>query len=288
VIAVLLVANVIVYNALLARVEEQKLRVTFLDVGQGDAALVEFPDGKNLLIDAGPLTATSDAGSRFIGPFLTSHGIHRLDAIVMSHPDGDHIGGVPYLLRHFVVERVFDCGSYSHSHLSEDCLHLIDSLHIGRDIESSGKNVVGYENARLYILNPPGVLVMNDSTMHTSLNNQSLVLKLLYGHTSLLFIGDAEVRAEDRMIETYSNFLSANILKAGHHGSITSSSSEFLGIVHPQMAIISVGKNNKFGHPSEVILNRLKEIRCAYIRTDERGAVVIETDGTNWNIVNWL
>ena len=288
IVLLLVVANVAMYGSInRGNGENEKLKVYFLDVGQGDAIYIEFPNGKNLIVDAGPRTSTTDAGSRFIAPFLKSQGVHRLNTLVMSHPDGDHIGGMPYLMRHFAVDRIVDGGSYSNSNLSKECLHLIDSLRIGHDVDTAGRIIAGCGNVRLYILNPPNVLVREDTTVTVSFNNQSVVLKLLYGQTGLLLTGDAEVPAEERMIQTYNGFLGANILKAGHHGSITSSSPDFLNTVRPQLAIISVGLNNKFGHPSQQVLDRLKTMHCEYERTDEAGAVLLESDGIHWQMVPW-
>ncbi|MGA2625299.1 MAG: DNA internalization-related competence protein ComEC/Rec2 [Bacteroidota bacterium] len=288
VILFMVAANMLLYRELVSGDSgNRNLRVTFLDVGQGDAVFIEFPNGKNLLMDAGPRTPNVDAGNRFVGPFLKSQGVHRLNAIVLSHPDGDHIGGAPYLLRHFLVDRIIDCGTFSRSGLSQECLHLADSLHIRPTDAIAGSVVGGYDNARLYVMNPQSVLAPADTTVRLSFNNQSLVVKLLYGRTSLLLTGDAEEPAEQRMIESYGGFVASDVLKAGHHGSRTSSSPEFLAAVRPELAIISVGQNNTFGHPSREVLERLENIHCEYLRTDELGAVVLESDGTRWHVVHW-
>lgn len=284
----LIVADVLMLRSDFVQVTDRRnLRVTFLDVGQGDAIFIQFPNGKNLLLDAGPRTLAVDAGRRFIGPFLKSQGIRRIDAIVMSHSDEDHIGGVPFLLRSFAVERIIDCGVFSSSSLSKECLHLIDSVHIIRDSETAGKSIAGFGNARLYVVNPATIPVLSDAGAHVSFNNQCLVLKLVYGQSSLLLTGDAEVPAEQRMVEIYNRFLSSDVLKAGHHGSISSSSTEFLRAVQPKVAIISVGRNNKFGHPSPAVLERLKLQGCNSLRTDKLGAVVMESDGVKWSLVDW-
>jgi len=288
IILLLAIANILMFeSALVQDAHRGTLRVTFLDVGQGDAIFMQFPNGKNLLLDAGPRTLAVDAGQRFIGPFLKWQGIRRLDAIAMSHSDEDHIGGVPYLLRNFTVERTIDGGTFSNSFLSKECLHLIDSLHIVRDVESGGKTLTGFGNARLYVVNPVTTPDLSEDGALASSNNKCLVLKLVYGQSSMLLTGDAEVPAEARMVDAYDRFLSSDVIKSGHHGSISSSSTEFLRTVQPKVAIISVGRNNKFGHPSPVVLERLKLQGCHYLRTDEVGAVAMESDGARWSLVDW-
>ncbi|OLD66611.1 MAG: hypothetical protein AUI33_10825 [Ignavibacteria bacterium 13_1_40CM_2_61_4] len=261
--------------------------MTFLDVGQGDAALVELPDGKAILIDSGPESTSGNAGARFIEPYLRRRGIRRLDDIVLSHPHSDHLGGIPYLLRHVAVDRVADAGSWAHSVLFREYLHCIDSLRIPRKLVRGGSRIEEFEGIRLYALHPSAGFIPRDTTTRSNLNNQSLVLKLVYGRSSLLLAGDAEREAEDRMIGTYGSFLKSDVLKTGHHGSLTSSSDRFLDLVKPAIAVVSVGARNKFRLPSAIVLRRLSDRGTHFFRTDESGAVVIESDGEGWTVVDW-
>ncbi len=285
IIAFLVVLDVWLYVSLIEK--PRPLRVTFLDVGQGDAALVELPDGKAILIDSGPESTSGNAGARFIEPYLRRRGIRRLDDIVLSHPHSDHLGGIPYLLRHVAVDRVADAGSWAHSVLFREYLHCIDSLRIPRKLVRGGSRIEEFEGIRLYALHPSAGFIPRDTTTRSNLNNQSLVLKLVYGRSSLLLAGDAEREAEDRMIGTYGSFLKSDVLKTGHHGSLTSSSDRFLDLVKPAIAVVSVGARNKFRLPSAIVLRRLSDRGTHFFRTDESGAVVIESDGEGWTVVDW-
>ena len=263
----------------------QLLRVNFLDVGQGDAALIEFPSGEKILVDAGPKTFTYDAGEKVVGPFLQRRQISALDAIVVSHPHSDHLGGVPYLLRHFNVRQVIDAGQRAQSSLYYDYEGLIPNM---REVVVSGMEVAHIANVRLYGLHPvPSFLDLDSTDGYEHLNNTSVVFKLVYGTTSFLFVGDAEIPVEDRMNSVYGTFLHSDVLKSGHHGSITSSSDEFLANVRPNEVVVSVGKFNKFHHPSRQVLERYKELGTHIHRTDEEGAVILESDGTTIRHVNW-
>jgi competence protein ComEC len=287
IIAMLIAANIFICVWLFFIPTSRVLRITFLDVGQGDAVFLEFPDSKNLLIDAGPKTFNSDAGARFVGPFLEREGIHHLNTVLLTHPHNDHLGGIPYILRHFKVDEVIDAGSAANSSLYRDYLHLIDSLKITRSILRAGAAITGFDNVRLYVLHPNAHFVPADSSKRINFNNQSLVLKVIYGSTAALLVGDAEKESEDQFVKSYDKLLQSNVLKVGHHGSITGSSIDFLNLVHPAAAIVSVGVKNKFEHPSPVVLKRLTESGCKIYRTDESGAIIIESDGNNWHQIDW-
>ncbi len=287
IIVALITANLILYYYLIAGPSTPTLKVTFLDVGQGDAIYVEFPDGKNALIDAGPKTMNIDAGARFIAPYLKFRGVNNIHAIIVSHPHSDHLGGMPTLLRSFNVDTVYDAGSFSSSALQEEYLHLINSLNVHRRILSSGMTINIDDNIRLYMLHPLGQLVSASNYRTSNLNNESLVIKIIYGQTSVLLMGDAEHEAEKQIEMTFGAFLNANILKAGHHGSITSSTFSFLENVQPNDIVISVGAKNKFHHPSPVVLERYRKLDGRYYRTDEEGAIIFESDGSRWRRIDW-
>jgi competence protein ComEC len=265
-----------------------KLRVSFIDVGQGDAALVEFPDGRTMLIDAGPLSHSYDAGERAVSPFLRRRGLSTIDMLIVSHPHSDHIGGAPYVLEHFDVKRVVDSGQPIPSEVYHDYLRDVAAERCEFKSVRAGTLLDNFTTARLYVLFPTSSFITTDTIhAHPNLNNTSVVLKLCYGDISILFSGDAEKEAEEEMVSVYGDFLHSTLLKTGHHGSITSSTPEYLEAVQPSFAVMSVGINNKFHHPSPVVLGRFRSMHVAVSRTDEEGAIVFETDGKTISQVDW-
>ncbi|MDD8018414.1 MAG: DNA internalization-related competence protein ComEC/Rec2 [Bacteroidota bacterium] len=266
--------------------QDNHLRVTFLDVGQGDAAVVQFPTGETIVVDGGPITAGFNAGEKNIIPFLIRSGIPKIDAIITTHPDADHLGGVPYLLKHYTVDEVIDQTQKANSKLFFE----YDSL---KQIKRTSTVMVGTEalkipNARLYVLHPTKQFIDTDSTDgYHDLNDASIVIKLVYGKTSFLFTGDAEIPAEEQMTRVYGEFLQSDVIKAGHHGSMSSSSEEFISAIKPTDVVISVGKFNKFKHPSKIVLERYKKLNTAIHRTDMEGAIVFESDGTTITKKKW-
>ena len=274
-------------EAIFSRSESGRvLRVTFVDVGQGDAALIECPAGEKILVDAGEKTLTHDAGEKTVVPYLRKRGIGYLDAVVVSHPDGDHLGGIPFVLRNIEVGRVIDADQAASSELYRDYAGILQSKK--HSIARRGQRILQMSNLRLYILHPTEDFVDADSSDgFEGANNSSVVFKLLYGKKSFLFVGDAEIPVEKDLIHQYGDFLQSDILKVGHHGSRTSSSEEFLTVLKPQIAVVSVGKFNKFRHPSKSVLQRLKDHAIEIHRTDEEGAIWFESDGMSLRRVHW-
>ncbi|MGH2568302.1 MAG: DNA internalization-related competence protein ComEC/Rec2, partial [Bacteroidota bacterium] len=266
-IAGLLLLNFVVYSKVVGE-EKGSLCVTFVDVGQGDAILLEFPNGKNALIDAGPTSLSYDAGERIVAPLLKFKTIEKLDALIMSHPHSDHIGGVPFLLERFKVGRVIEPALKGESALYRRIHDVAQQRGVAVLQCSAGDTIHVDDQARLYVLHP---YLPRDSS--TNLNNVSLVVKLVYGSSELLLTGDAELEVERKLIGRYHPILSSDLLKVGHHGSNTSSSNEFVRTVQPSVAIISVGKENKFSHPSPDVIERFRQHGVNIHRTDKAGAV---------------
>jgi competence protein ComEC len=260
------------------------LRFHCIDVGQGDALFVEFPGGRTMLIDGGPATGAYDAGAKTVSPYLRRRGITRIDLLLVSHPHDDHLGGVMYLLRHFDVGRVIDAGFPVRSGIY-DAYRLAAP---GREVDSAGCVLGSIPSARVYVLGPAREFARPDSTHpKEEVNNSSLVLKIVYGSTSFLLVGDAGERAEGSMVERYGNFLKSDMLKAGHHGSITASSARFLAEVRPSTVVISVGRNNTFGHPSPRVVDRYTSLGARVIRTDREGGVILASDGEKISREEW-
>lgn len=278
-IAVFLVTNLTLYIDLF---RSEKLKIIFFDVGQGDAALIRTPDGENILIDAGAKTAYRDVAERFIVPYLKRNNINKLDLMINSHPHSDHIGGMPYILRSMKVNRVVDAGSAESTIFYLEYKKLIDSLQISYKQVGRGDTVYISKKIRMYILHPD-ILARTER----NLNNHSLVIKVLFGKNSILLTGDVEEYYENDIINHYKEFVKSDILKAAHHGSNSSNSDYFLSYVKPSIAVISVGFNNKFNHPSPQVLERFLRNKINYMRTDLDGAGVFELTGENVRKIDW-
>lgn len=264
---------------------ESALRVTFLDVGQGDCAVVRFPGGETYVIDAGPAGGGKDAGEDVVAPFLRRQGVSRIDAVITTHPHADHMGGVPALLRGFEVLETIDPGQPLNSRL----YGVYDALE--RDLPQTTARagmVRSVSGVRVYFLHPTERNIDRDSTDgYSDVNDVSVVMKVVYGSVSFLFMGDAEAESEREMTATYGGFMDADVLKAGHHGSSTSSTEELVESVTPAHAVISVARFNKFRHPSRKVIERFERAGAAVHRTDRDGAVVMETDGVRLTVRHW-
>ncbi|MCH8203817.1 MAG: DNA internalization-related competence protein ComEC/Rec2 [Candidatus Hydrogenedentes bacterium] len=242
--------------------------VTFLDVGHGDAAFIRSPGGSTLLIDAGDRSGFVDMGRRVVGPYLWSRGVSRLDALIISHPDRDHIGGAAYILDHFSVGAVFlgprDSGSPEERELLEKCerMHIpVKRLARGDTIELRG--------AKLEVLHPP-----EEWPSSLPPNENSLSVRVVWPGLSALFPGDAEAAAETALTQRNST---ARILKVPHHGSRTSSSQAFIDAVRPGIAVISVGRRGRRSVLSPDVVRRYQESDATVFRTDVSGGIRITT-----------
>ncbi len=265
------------------------LDVTFLDVGQGDAAFIQFPDGKTMLIDGGANSSRIevneagiakrvgyDHGERTLDPFLCHEGVFGIDLLLLSHPDNDHGGGFGHILREFGVKRVLGVPHQDLSKSTHQILHeIIDAKDIPHELGYAG-TVDLTSTAKLELLHPFDVASTN---LHDrDVNNDSLVLTVTYGDLRILFTGDIGRKVELELIESGVD-LRAEILKVPHHGSKTSSSAEFLDAVRPRYAIFSLGQRNRYRFPSEEVVERYRERGCRILRTDQLGALRFRTDG---------
>jgi competence protein ComEC len=280
-ILILIIGNYLLFNFIISHVN-QKLTVTIIDVGQGDAVLLEFPDKKRMLVDAGPLFKKHDAGEKIIVPFLRYKGITKLDYLLITHPHSDHLGGAGSVLKSIHVDTLILNTNSSHNRMVREIFSSAQAFHVGIGVLSEGNQIYIHPGVRVYVLYPN-----LDHPSEGNANNNSVILKILYGNSSILFVGDAEVMAEQKIIPRYNTFLSSDILKVGHHGSNTSSSDDLLCLVHPHTAIVSVGVHNQFRHPSPFTLNRLAKHSIEIDRTDKSGAIILETDGKRWSQKEW-
>ena len=239
-----------------------------LDVGQGDALFIESPTGVQVLIDAGPPRKILGQLMKIMPAFDRS-----LDAIILTHPDQDHIGGFTEVLKNYKVGKVFNPGIMDDSKTYQNLEIEISRQKIPEILARRGMHFDLGGGAVLDILFP------DQDVSGWETNEGSVVAKLTYGKTSIMLTGDAPTKTEKIILgENSAQLLKSNILKVGHHGSRNSSSSQFLKAISPKYALISVGKNNKYGHPHTEVLDLLNQINAKIFRTDQIGAIILKCD----------
>lgn len=263
-----------------------KLRVTFVDVGQGDAAIVEFPNGDNVVIDAGDRKGDWDEGGRYVAPLLKYFGIGRIKYLAGTHGHSDHVGGFAALLDQFKIDTLVLSPYLSRDENFLRLMQKAQSMQLPVVFRKRGQTLPAGEECRIYFLHPDENHISLTDCSGDEVNNSSLVTKICYGKTSFLLTGDLESDAE-RMLAGYRDFLKADVLKVGHHGSKTSTSQGLLDWVQPQYGVVSVGRRNRFFHPSKQTLQRLEENGAIPLRTDHFGAIMFESDGKEVRLINW-
>ena len=243
----------------------------FIDVGQGDAILVMTAEG-NMLIDT-----SEDNAREELDAYLKAAGVKSLKYLVLTHPDADHIGNADFIINNYEVETVLMTDHASTSKTYERLLDAIENSKASLEIVEAG-----YKFSLGSIQNT--VIAPNDD--YNDPNEMSLVIKSVYGDTSVMLTGDAEVESEEDIVKKWSSdALKCDILKVGHHGSDSSTTDAFLTAVDPDIAVISCGEDNKYGHPHKVILDRLEEKGIEIYRTDTDGSIVFKTDGKSFTLV---
>ncbi|WP_243450422.1 ComEC/Rec2 family competence protein [Desulfosporosinus sp. Sb-LF] len=246
----------------------QKLRISYIDVGQADSILIQIPNGKNVLIDAG-----NNGDANTITSYLKKQGVSKLDIVIATHPHEDHIGSMDKVINTFDIGQVIMPRKDSTTQTYKDMITAIQNKGLKITEAKAGlKLELGSEVNAL--------LIAPNSVSYEDVNNYSAVLKLSYGTNTFLFEGDAQEQSENEMVNSGFN-LKADVLKVGHHGSHTSSSIAFLAKVQPKYAVISVGQGNSYGHPAQTTIARLTNIGSKVYRTDQSGTIVAEADGTN-------
>ncbi|MDD5071460.1 MAG: ComEC/Rec2 family competence protein [Patescibacteria group bacterium] len=242
----------------------KELEVDFLDVGQGDAILIKSPMGQNILIDGGPDSKVIEGLGENL-PFWD----RRIDLMVLTHPHDDHVAGLIEVIRRYGVKKILYTGVVHSAPNYLAWLEAIRERKISLIIIDRPQKIILGDDCHLEIIHPLKSFLARETG---NLNNSSIVAKLVYGETKFLFMGDAEAEVEKELLAGEAD-LSAQVLKAGHHGSDTSSGEDFLEAVSPETAVIQVGKNNSFGHPSLRILKRLERAGAEILRTDLDGTI---------------
>jgi len=245
----------------------KKLKVHFIDVGQADSILIQTPDGKSMLIDAG-----NNADGQAVVSYLKGQGVSKIDILVGTHPHEDHIGGMDNVINSFEIGQIY-MPKVSHTTKTyEDVLTAISRKGLKITSPTPG-STFSLGEVRFTILAP-------NSSTYEDMNDYSIVLKMEYGNTSFLFTGDAEQVSENEIIAKGYN-LKADVLKVGHHGSSSSTSQAFLDKVSPKYAVIMVGSDNNYGHPHKETMDKLEAKGIPVYRTDENGTIVATSDGNN-------
>lgn len=279
-VGLVLVSLVDIIHVHTSRTNTGHLQTTVIDVGQGSSTLIEFSGGKKMLIDGGGFYDMKfDIGRYVVAPFLWHQKIKKIDIVVLTHPDQDHLGGLIYILEHFDVDEVWSNGEYSNCDLYKEFTNIIRKKNVVHRIVSRNTPDMTIGNALVKILHPAHPAVIKAAAPgRNDFNNNSVVLKLIYGEISMLFPGDITETAESNLVRNENN-LRSTILTAPHHGSSTSSTTPFLKAVQPKVVIVSCGNENIFHYPHPDVLKRYKESGTQIFRTDKNGAVIIKTDG---------
>jgi len=250
-----------------------KLKIYFIDVGQGDSMLVKTVGGKNILIDGGgSKNPDYDIGEKILVPYLLDRRIKTLDYVIISHFDEDHVGGILTVMQELKVKKAIIARQFENSNNYKKFIKLAQEKKIKVIVVEAGDVINIEKDIKLKVLWPDSKNKINENV----LNNNSLVCKLEYKNFSIMLTGDIEEIAENAILNKYKNnakILNANILKVAHHGSKSSSTEDFIKAVMPEIALIGVGKDNSFGHPSDGTIERLNKIKCKILRTDENGEI---------------
>ena len=259
--------------------EEDALRVTFLDVGQGDATVIELPDGQTVLVDGGVAYERWDMGRMVVGPYLWDQGIRRLDHVIATHPQLDHVGGLPWILNNFEIGQYWSNGVrrmkpfYQRLDVARQGKGLVER------IAWEGQDIVNEERCRIRSLNLPlaersRIGDLSDRVTGTELNNLSVVLNITCGQHSILLMADSEIEALTRLTG-HPLVQSATVVTIPHHGAKSSLNHRWINQLHATIAVVSAGQGNRYGHPAQAVLRAYRDKDMNIYRTDSDGAIVL-------------
>ncbi len=266
--AVLVFATILVWHTVLVTQKQKQLKVVFLNVGQGDSIFIESPSGNQMLIDGGKGLAVLRELGKNMSFFDRS-----IDIVLATHPDMDHIGGLPDVFERYNIGMFIDSGVLDDG---EDNKALLKS------VKKEGLTPI---HARVGMVLDLGggvnvnILFPDRDVSGVDPNVGSVVIKLTYGNVSMLLTGDSPTSIEEYLVFIYGNYLKSDVLKLGHHGSKTSSSEIFLKRVSPELAIISAGCDNRYGHPHKQVIDLLNKLKIKKLSTCENGSIVLNSDG---------
>ena len=247
------------------------LQVHFIDVGQADCILVITPNGQTILVDGG----NTNDGAEVVN-YLKSQGVKELSAVVATHPHEDHIGGLDTVIQSFPPKQVYMSNGTSNTKTFEDFITAVNA--------SGAKKIRAKAKVKLDVADITGIFLAPISDEYEDLNNYSTVLKITFGKVSFLLTGDTEDISETEMLKKGQD-LQATVLKVGHHGSESSTTSAFLKAVSPKYAVIPVGVDNDYGHPARGTLDKLANAKTQVYRTDQDGTIVATSDGDTVKLI---
>jgi len=272
-VGLLVLSNIFVWVAVYQRQSGDILKIYFLDVGQGDAIFIDSPRHDRVLVDGGPnRKILAELGK--ILPFADK----RIDVMVETHPDKDHIGGLPEVVGRYKVGMFIAPGVESENSIDDELKKRIEQKNIPKILARRGMVINFGDGAKLEILFP------TQDVSNWETNKASIVAKLVYRDVSFLLTGDSPIPIEDVLINLDPKILDSDVLKAGHHGSRTSTSLEYTQAISPEYAVISAGKDNTYGHPHKEVLDILTKIGAKIVSTAESGTIKFETDGKTLEI----
>ena len=268
---IVLVSLVFILNTI-----PEKLKIHFVDVGQGDCTFITTPQNKTILIDGGgSMSEEYDVGKSTLLPYILDRGYTKLDYVFISHFDQDHVGGILTILEELRVGQVYISKQEQDSENYQKFLKIVEDKKIKVKVLKQGDCLKIEKNLYFDILWP-----IEEQIQENVLNNNAMVMKLRYGKFSMLFTGDIEAIAEEKILDFYKekgeSILKSDVLKVAHHGSKTSTTQSFFEKVNPKICLIGVGKNNMFGHPTAEVLERINGTKI--YRTDENGEIILEVE----------
>ncbi len=256
--------------------EDDALRVTFLDVGQGDATVLELPDGETILVDGGAAYERWDMGRMVVGPYLWDQGIRRITHVIATHPQLDHVGGLSWIIKNFEIGHYWSNGVQRTAPFYQRLQDALEEKGLVEHIAWEGEEIIKEGPCRLLSLNPP--LAENDPTFRelrgAELNNLSVVLSLTCGKHSILLTADSEIEALTRFIH-HPLVKAATVVKIPHHGAKSSLNRWWIQQLNAETAVVSAGRGNRYGHPAQAVLQAYEHNHMKIYRTDDDGAIAL-------------
>lgn len=259
-------------NSAAETVSDRTLITHYIDVGQGDSEFIEFPNGKTMLIDAGP----TDAGQTVVDK-IKELGYSKIDYLIGTHPHADHIGGMRTVVNSFDIGEIYMPKISTNTKTYEKLLTAIQDKGLKIKTAKAGIEIINEDDLSVNMIAP-----VRENYDKNNLNLYSAVITVKFGDTKFLFMGDAEEENEKEITDD----VSADVIKVGHHGSNTSSSEEFVEKVSPKYAIFSLGEGNSYHHPHTKIVQRWENIGAEILRTDQKGTITIKSDGSKIQVTD--